>query len=568
MQKARPSARTARRPLLRLLATASAVASAAMVGSVVPASVAAADGPSGATVVGELVQAWPEDAHHDSAHPASAADHAAEGPLSWIRTAAGESVRVPTDDVEGVPVGSTVQVSVGGKVHDAAAADGYDPARAVTGAELVQLPAADPALPPAGLTNEVTVVMVAPAGVAGTGPSLAQMAAAVDGPVADFWREQSGDSIRLGVTATRDWTTTTADCSDPNKLWDEVAAKVGFTPGPKKHLLLGLSSAAVGCSWALAQVGSAVTSGGMLYVSQALPAAIAHELGHNFGLGHSSGMQCDGAVDTGTCQTAAYRDYYDVMGASWTQMGALTAAQTARLGLLPPAQQQSVSVLGGDVTVTLAPLSGGTGTRALRLTGAAGIDYWVEYRAAAGQDAWLGTPANSFGLDTGVLVHRGGDLPDTALLLDGTPSATAGWERDLQAALPLGSAVPVSGGTFTVVVESISAAGAVVHVTPHPPAPAPAPASPAPGAPGGVMSGRSSGAGAAAAPATEAAASPASSFWAPNAPSRIDRGTPSLASAVDTMSGGGFVVVLAGVMLAASALLVVRIARRSWARRS
>jgi hypothetical protein len=305
-------------------------------------------------------------------------------------------------------------------------------------------------------------------------------------------------------------------------------------------------------------VGSAVTSGGMLYVSEALPSAIAHELGHNFGLGHSSGMQCDAAVETGICRTAGYRDYYDVMGASWSQMGALTAVQAARLGVLPAAQQQSMSVRDSDATVTLAPLSGDTGTRALRLTDATGTDYWLEYRAAAGQDAWLGTAANGFGLDTGVLLHRAGDLPDTSLLLDGTPSATAGWERDLQAALPLGRAVSVSGGTFSVVVESVSAAGAVVHVTPHPPAAAPAPVSSAAPAPGGVMPGRSSGTGAAAAPATEAAAPPAAAFRAPYVPSMVHRLTPSLESAADTTAGVGFVVVLAGAVLAAAMLFVLR----------
>ena len=38
------------------------------------------------------------------------------------------------------------------------------------------------------------------------------------------------------------------------------------------------------------------------------------------GLGDPPKLQCDGAVETGTCQTRAYDDAYDVMGISWGQV--------------------------------------------------------------------------------------------------------------------------------------------------------------------------------------------------------------------------------------------------------
>ena len=116
----------------------------------------------------------------------------------------------------------------------------------------------------------------------------------------------------------------------------------------------------------------------------------------------------------------------------------------------------------------------------LRLTDADGVDYWLEYRTPTGAGRLARRPANAYGLDAGVLLRRAGrNLPDTSVLLDGTPSAAAGWDADLKTALPVGAAVAVSGGDFTVVVRSVSAAGAVVDVVPAPTAAAGVPRPPA-----------------------------------------------------------------------------------------
>jgi hypothetical protein len=227
------------------------------------------------------------------------------------------------------------------------------------------------------------------------------------------------------------------------------------------------------CTDGFGEIGASITAGGRAYVRgqagapEVVTSLLTHELGHNFGLGNSSTQQCDGSVENGNCLVALGADLYDVMGYPWEQMGALNAIQQYQLGVLPPAEFHSVPGLRFTWDETLSPTETTGGTRALLVPGAQGRQYWLEYRTAAGQDAWLGDPRNTYGLDPGVILHITGDgakgmYGDASLLLDPTPSAPAGWDADTQVALKAGNSVWLSAlGLYVTVTRTTSTAATI-----------------------------------------------------------------------------------------------------------
>jgi len=292
--------------------------------------------------------------------------------------------------------------------------------------------------------------------------------------VANFFREVSYGQQLLNVSVTPAWVTmnlaqpTTCSSSDWQAIGsaaESAARSLGSAYDPTAYnYVVYLFPNVPACGWVgLAYIGSPhkVWING---VGGFKTVAIAHEMGHNFGLLHAASVRCSGGSIVGSCSVSEYGDPFDAMGNQRAMH--YNATQKAKLAWIPSGSVKTHS--GGAATYTLSPLEvAGGATYAVKIpTVSANRTYWLEYRQPVGFDSPLSAYPNN------------GAQVRVASPFETLCSGCDSWSDDTQLLdMTLGTsaftdAALVSGQTFTdptyginVIVVSASASALTVQVS-------------------------------------------------------------------------------------------------------
>jgi hypothetical protein len=159
----------------------------------------------------------------------------------------------------------------------------------------------------------------------------------------------------------------------------EAYERLGISDYSERYLVVVAPKA--GCVWSgRALVGAANSKSGTLILHDSASSfVITHELGHNFGLGHSNFLRCDSGASDGAwgeiCKGVEYGGTIDVMGNVDTRSPLSTFHQW-RMGYLEDSQIKQVWQ---SEVVNLAPSDFANGTKAIFIRDGK-ASYWIEYR--------------------------------------------------------------------------------------------------------------------------------------------------------------------------------------------
>lgn len=256
-------------------------------------------------------------------------------------------------------------------------------------------------------------------------PTAAEIRQAVTQNAGGYWNQQTGGRVAgVAVAGTIQRKVVSFDVCDSARTWEEAAALFGkktssyWNGGNGSHLIVLVPGDKCGEGSGLGSVGQSMSSGGLVWaaVSTTDPSmwtgTIAHELGHNFGLGHANELACDGeridapprASEMGNwgCRSVAYRDYYSAMGVGLTyynwSTGAVVATNERKPGPLSAVHRKQLGLTGtvkrvdlnggAEQTLTLSSTGQSSGVTTLEvISPKTGESVFVEYRSNVGLDA-------------------------------------------------------------------------------------------------------------------------------------------------------------------------------------
>ena len=275
--------------------------------------------------------------------------------------------------------------------------------------------------------------------------------------VSKYYAETSyGNHLLSGVVTP--WLTarfarpTTCDYSAMSTEAMYLAGQAGYTTSQYEKFVYVFPSLP-GCGW------SGLGGGSQAWINQSLNLlVVGHELGHTFGLGHASSVDCGALTIGGACTRSEYGDPAEIMGNQ--KAAQFNAPHKQDLGYLPAGTVKEHK--GGTFAYTIEPLAtAGASTYAVKVYASAKRTYWLEYRQPLGVfDASLGA-----GITNGAYVHL--DYPNEygcdTCVIDMTPATTTFGD----AALPTGSQfVDAETGTTITVTARTAAALTVTVATP------------------------------------------------------------------------------------------------------
>lgn len=375
-------------------------------------------------------------------------------------------------------------VPLGTDVRSAQAGEGTS-VRALVRAGTASVVSTLPDAPPAAVTtsNEQHLYVVAVDDASVDGDVSLAGATSIAQRAADYWKAQSrngiaGFDIAASAALSYDHSCSTTDASVSSSGFSALMAAAGDEfPGvnfsaPGNHLVVFSPTTCKYGYSGLAVIGSGLVSGGWVQAVGTDWGIVAHELGHNFSLGHADLR----FTDPSTTATDADKvlSYWGAFGPQQLQIndfdpGALDAAYRAYLDVPGESARRKVIAWNAlPATYRIAPVTSATGISSLVINDpVSGTPIYLDYRSGADDDAYT-YYASTFGavkFDEGKVLYDPG-VHVTSLRgreLDTLPFPVGDGEFD--AAGATGDLLSLHGGQLKVVVGALTATGADVTVS-------------------------------------------------------------------------------------------------------